>query len=67
MILAYLKAAMKKASYEILEDNTFYGEIHGFQGVYANEITLEDCRDELEKVLEDWLLFSLTKNLPIPE
>ena len=67
MILAYLKAAMKKASYEILEDNTFYGEIPGFQGVYANEITLEDCRDELEKVLEDWLLFSLTKNLPIPE
>ncbi len=57
---------MKKAQYEILEDHTFYGEIPGFEGVYANESTLEDCRDELESVLEDWILFSLTQQLPLP-
>ena len=66
MIVEYLKAAMKKAQYEILEDQTFYGEIPGFEGVYANEPTLEDCRDELESVLEDWILFSLTQHLPLP-
>lgn len=66
MIVEYLKAAMKKAQYEILEDQTFYGEIPGFEGVYANEATLEDCRDELESVLEDWILFSLTQHLPLP-
>ena len=66
MILEYLKAAMKKAQYEILEDQTFYGEIPGFEGVYANESTLENCRDELESVLEDWILFSLTQRLPLP-
>jgi hypothetical protein len=27
---------------------------------------LEACRQELESVLEDWLLFGLHKTLPIP-
>ncbi len=66
MILEYIKTALKKAQYEILEDQTFYGEIPGFEGVYANESTLEGCRDELASVLEDWILFSLTRQLPLP-
>ncbi len=66
MIVEYIKATMKKARYEILEDQTFYGEISGFKGVYANESTLEGCRDELASVLEDWILFSLTRQLPLP-
>ena len=35
-------------------------------GVYANAKTLESCRDELEEVLEEWVLFRVYKNLPIP-
>ena len=66
MITEYIRVAMKKAQYEILEDHTFYGEIPGFEGCYANESTLEGCRDELESVLEDWILFSLTQQLPLP-
>ena len=66
MIIEYIKAALKKAEYEILEDQTFYGEIPGFEGCYANESTLEDCRDELASVLEDWILFSLHRQLPLP-
>ena len=66
MIIGYIKAAMNKARYEMLEDQTFYGEIPGFEGVYANEPTLESCRDELASVLEDWILFSLTQQLPLP-
>ncbi|MBK5272083.1 MAG: type II toxin-antitoxin system HicB family antitoxin, partial [Bacteroidia bacterium] len=27
---------------------------------------LEDCREELQSVLEDWLLLSIHKNLPVP-
>ena len=27
---------------------------------------MEDCRDELEEVLEEWVLFSLYRNLPLP-
>ena len=67
MLTEYIRAAMRKAKYEILsEDNTFYGEIPGFDGVYANADTLEGCRDELEEVLEEWLLFRVSRNLPLP-
>jgi predicted RNase H-like HicB family nuclease len=68
MLTTYLKEAMKKARYEILQDDkTFYGEIPGFDGVYANADTLEVCRDELEEVLEEWILFRISRNLPLPQ
>jgi len=67
MLTRYIRAAMQKARYEILpDDNTFYGEIHGFQGIYANASTLEACRDELEEALEEWILFRISRNLPLP-
>lgn len=68
MLSKYILSAMKKARYEILEDdNTYYGNIPGFKGVYANADTLEDCREELEEVLEEWLFLRISRNLPIPE
>lgn len=67
MLTEYLRAAMKKARYEILpDDNTFYGEIPGFDGVYANADTLEGCRDELEEVLEEWVFFRISRSLSLP-
>ena len=67
MLLNYIRSAMRRARYEILsDDNTFYGEIPGFEGVYANADSLEACRDELEEVLEEWILFRLSRNLPLP-
>ena len=56
MLSQYIQAALRKAKYEILEDDgTFYGEIPEFQGVWANAATLEDCRNELAEVLEEWI------------
>ncbi|TET07770.1 MAG: type II toxin-antitoxin system HicB family antitoxin [Candidatus Atribacteria bacterium] len=67
MLLKYISSAMKKAKYEILkEDNTYYGEIPGFKGVYANSSSLEKCKEELEEVLEEWLFYRISRNLPIP-
>jgi predicted RNase H-like HicB family nuclease len=67
MLTSYIRAAMRKAKYEILaDDGTFYGEIPDFQGVYTNAETLEGCRDELEEVLEEWILFRVSRNLPLP-
>lgn len=67
MLTKYIHAAMSRARYEILpDDGTFYGEIPGFDGVYANAGTLEACREELEEVLEEWLLFRVAKNLSVP-
>ena len=67
MFREYLAAAMKRAKYEILpDDGTYYGEIPGFQGVLANAPELEECRNTLEEVLEEWLVFGLSRGLPIP-
>ena len=67
MLLDYIRAAMHQAKYEILpDDGTFYGEIPGFAGVYANADNLESCREELAEVLEDWILLRISKNLPLP-
>jgi len=35
--------------------------------VNANSNTLEACRGQLEEVLEEWILFRVYKNLPLPE
>jgi predicted RNase H-like HicB family nuclease len=67
MITEYIQAAMHQAHYEFLpNDKIYYGEIAGFDGVYASNENLEDCREELRQTLEDWLLLSIHKNLPVP-
>lgn len=67
MLSQYIQKALRRAKYEILEDDgTFYGEIPGFQGVYSNADTLEDCRNELAEVLEEWIFFRISRNLEVP-
>lgn len=67
MLTNYIRRALRRATYEILpSDRTFYGEIPGFEGVYATANTLEGCRDELEEVLEEWLLLRISQHLPLP-
>lgn len=57
---------MRGAKYEMLDDRTFYGSIPGFEGVWANEPTLESCREELQEVLEDWILLGVSLNHDLP-
>ena len=67
MVREYIAAAMAKAEYKIYEeDSSFYGEIPGFQGVYSIAETLEECRTILEEVLEEWLLFSISRGFDVP-
>lgn len=67
MLSQYIQAAMRQAKYEILaDDGTYYGEIPDFQGVYANAETLENCREELAEVLEEWIFFRISRNLSLP-
>jgi predicted RNase H-like HicB family nuclease len=67
MLSAYIKSAMEQAQYEIVEDDkTFFGTIAGFDGLWANGKTLEQCRSELQETLEEWILLSLRMNKPVP-
>lgn len=67
MLLEYIQAAMAKAKYEILlDDGSYYGRIPRFKGVWANAKTLESCRQELQSVLEDWILLAIRFNDRLP-
>ena len=56
MLTAYITAAMARARYRIIEDGSYYGAIPGLRGVWASASSLEACREELQEVLEDWLV-----------
>lgn len=67
MLLAYIQASLERAKYEIIEDEEpFYGEVPELEGVWATGHTLEECRRNLAEAVEDWLLFSIAKGLPVP-
>ena len=67
MFAEHLKAAMDKATYEIIDDPTpFYGEIPDLRGMWATGRTLESCRDNLMSALEDWIAFRLRTGRSIP-
>ena len=66
MLITYIQSAMRLATYEILEDGQYYGEIPGFQGVWAQAENLETCRDELQSALEDWLILGLRMGHKLP-
>ena len=59
MLTNYLNEAMRRAKYKILEDGTYYGWIEELHGVWASAASLEECRGELESVVEEWLLLGL--------
>jgi predicted RNase H-like HicB family nuclease len=67
MLTNDIQAAPRLAQYEILrDDDSYYGEIPGFDGVYANASDLETCREQLQQVLEEWILLRVSRQLPLP-
>lgn len=67
MLVEYLNAALERAHYEMIEDEEpYYGEIAGIQGLWATGRSLEECRRNLAQAIEDWLLFSVHRGEPIP-
>ena len=66
MLTKYIATAMGQATYELLEDGSYYGEIPSVQGVYANAETLEKCREQLQEVLEGWIILGLRLQHQLP-
>lgn len=67
MLPDYLHAGIARAHYELIEDeDPFYGEIPGVEGVWATGKTLEECRERLAVALEDWVLFSIAQGHELP-
>ena len=63
MFAEYIQAAMDQATYEIIDDpEPFYGEVPELEGVWATGKTLEDCRRELQEVIEGWIWSSHSRH-----
>jgi len=62
----FILKKLKNARYKLLKDGSYFGEISGLKGVWANANNLEDCRKELQEVLEDWLLLKVRECENIP-
>ena len=67
MLSEYIAAAMRGAEYKMLEDKTYWGEIPLLQGVWANADSQKECEEELESVLEDWIMMGLDFGDELPE
>jgi len=66
MLSEYIAKKLKAARYKLLKDKSYFGEIPGLRGVWANAKNLEDCRKELQEVLEDWLLLKVRARERVP-
>lgn len=66
MFTDFINKKLKEAQYKILKDESYFGEIPGLKGVWASAENLEDCRKELQEVLEDWLLLKIKTGDCVP-
>ncbi len=67
MFIEYIQAALRRAKYEMLEDGEgFVATIPGFKGLIAHAGTLEACREELQDVLQSWMLVRMDHGLRLP-
>jgi predicted RNase H-like HicB family nuclease len=67
MLARFIDTAMEMAQYDIIkEDDSYWGEIPGFQGVWANHKTLLGCQRELREAVSDWIGLRLRLGLEIP-
>ncbi len=68
MLRSYLDAAMRHAQYEQLEgDEGVYGEIPGFDGLWASAQSHDACVEELASALEDWVTAGLQLGHDLPK
>ena len=67
MLTEYIEEALRRARYEVIDDEEpYYGEVPELKGGWASGKTLEECRENLKEVIEGWILVSLRKDLPVP-
>ncbi len=66
MVTRYIHEAMRRAELKRLEDGSWFGEIPGLAGVWANETSSTQCRVVLQEVLEEWLVLKIRDGDVIP-
>lgn len=66
MLIQYIQAALERAKYEIINnEEPYYGEVPELEGVWATGKTLEECRRNLEEVIDEWIVIRLRNGLQL--
>lgn len=63
MIAKYIKADLKRSNYLAVDNGFCMATANGFLGVIEANRTIERCREDLIKVIEDWINRSVTESL----
>lgn len=64
----YARLAAQMAMVEQTEEGTYFADVEGFPGVWAEADTEDEAREELESVIYGWALLKIEeqdKDLPI--
>ena len=66
-LTGYIEQALTRAKFEKIEDEEpFYAEVPGLDGVWATGKTQDECRTNLHEVIEDWIEIRRRNDLQIP-
>jgi predicted RNase H-like HicB family nuclease len=57
---------MARARYKLLKNGLILGTIPGCKGIWAEGRSLDTCRNELQEVLEDWIVLKLRDGDRLP-
>ena len=69
-IQQYAAAAARRGATRELEDGTWFAEIEGFAGVWANEGSQKEALDALEGVVFEWVILKIRdedRDIPVIE
>ena len=66
MLISYIETAMRHAKYECMENGRYFGRIPQCKGAWGEGKTLEECRDDLEGALQDWIVIKLRFDHKLP-
>ena len=66
MLIEYIQAAMQHAEFELMDDGRYFGTVAPCHGVWADGDTIDETREVLREVLEDWILIRNRHGLEVP-
>ncbi|MBI2929540.1 MAG: type II toxin-antitoxin system HicB family antitoxin [Verrucomicrobia bacterium] len=66
MLISYIQAAMRHAEFEQMEDGRWFGTIPVCPGLWADGDTTDQCREELQSALDDWIFVKVRHGDTIP-
>ena len=68
MLIQYIQAALENTRYKIINDEEpYYREALGLEGIWSSSNTFEKYRKNLEEVIDEWVIVRLAKGFPIPQ